>query len=441
MNMSVRDSFGGDFEKYYDLIVVGTGPGGATVAREMSKRGKKVLMLEAGPHRIPDGKMSSVMKDMMVLGKHMYITPQMIGVVRAMCTGGSSLYYYGSAIYPPIERYKPFGVDLKYDADEMYRDLSFLGPLKDEMISPMSKAIMEAARSLGHNWNPIDKFYIQDRWTPDYQFGLSDPRDVKWSALHYVREAMLNGAKLLNNAKVTRVLLENKKAVGVEFKQNGAMHKVHGSTIVLAGGGMSTPLLLRDLGVQGTGRDYFVDPFINVVGEHKTVTRDRELPMSCGCNFEGDGYFMTDLPNPSRIQEGIYGAQVGRIDQFFKGKHTMVIMIKLRDSLGGRLGKNAWPIKYLTADDKKKLKDGAAKAKEILKKAGCRSFYYTNYTAAHPGGTAKIGECVDSNLKTQFDNLYACDASVIPTSCGLPPVTQIVTLGKYLSRYLAGERK
>jgi choline dehydrogenase-like flavoprotein len=31
--------------KEYDVIVVGTGTGGSTVAREMANRGKKVLML------------------------------------------------------------------------------------------------------------------------------------------------------------------------------------------------------------------------------------------------------------------------------------------------------------------------------------------------------------------------------------------------------------
>ena len=32
----------------YDVIIVGTGIGGATVAREMALRGKRVLMLERG---------------------------------------------------------------------------------------------------------------------------------------------------------------------------------------------------------------------------------------------------------------------------------------------------------------------------------------------------------------------------------------------------------
>ena len=40
--------------------------------------------------------------------------------------------------------------------------------------------------------------------------------------------------------------------------------------------------------------------------------------------------------------------------------------------------------------------------------------------AAHPGGTVKINELVDADLKTQRDNLYVCDCSVIPEAWGLP---------------------
>jgi choline dehydrogenase-like flavoprotein len=34
--------------KEYDVIVVGSGPGGTTVAREMNRKGKKVLLAEQG---------------------------------------------------------------------------------------------------------------------------------------------------------------------------------------------------------------------------------------------------------------------------------------------------------------------------------------------------------------------------------------------------------
>ena len=437
----MRENFNGSFEKNYDLIVVGTGIGGATVAREMSKRGKKVLMLEKGPHRLPDGSTLSAALDMMLPGKGLFFTPQMAGVVRAQCTGGSSIYYYSTALYPDLDKFKPYGIDLKYDTDEMYEDLNFIKPLKDYMISGMSTLTMESARSLGYDWNPLQKFIIQDKWTPDFRFEVSDPRDIKWTALMYVREAMLKGAKLLNFAKVTNVLMENNKAVGVEFKMNGASHKVYASKVVLAGGGMSTPFIMKKLGVKGVGRDFFVDPFINVVGENSKMSRDREIPMSCGCLFPEIKCVMTDLHMPSRVQEGIFATQVGRIDQWFKQRHTMAIMIKLKDSLSGVLGPGSWPFKMFSATDRKNLRQGVAIAKKIMQKNGCHSIYPTWYFAAHPGGTVAIGKFLDSNLKTQFDNLYVCDASVIPDGSGVPPVTMIIALGKYLSRYLAGERK
>ena len=41
--------------QYYDAIVVGSGPGGATVAKELSVKGKKVLLLEWGDNNPLNG--------------------------------------------------------------------------------------------------------------------------------------------------------------------------------------------------------------------------------------------------------------------------------------------------------------------------------------------------------------------------------------------------
>lgn len=35
-------------ELNYDVIVIGSGPGGATIAREMAKNGKSVLLVKKG---------------------------------------------------------------------------------------------------------------------------------------------------------------------------------------------------------------------------------------------------------------------------------------------------------------------------------------------------------------------------------------------------------
>jgi choline dehydrogenase-like flavoprotein len=111
-------------------------------------------------------------------------------------------------------------------------------------------------------------------------------------------------------------------------------------------------------------------------------------------------------------------------------------MIKIRDGLGGTLTNNGWIKKPLSKNDVKRLDKGAEHAKRILKNAGATDIYKSWRTAAHPGGTVKIGEQLDSNLKTKFDNLYVCDCSVVPEEWGLPPTTTLVALGKRLAKHL-----
>jgi choline dehydrogenase-like flavoprotein len=88
--------------------------------------------------------------------------------------------------------------------------------------------------------------------------------------------------------------------------------------------------------------------------------------------------------------------------------------------------------------DKVKIYKGYARAREILAHAGARSIHRSPYLAAHPGGTAKINDVVDTDLKTAIDNLYVCDCSVMPKAWGLPPTFSLIALGKRLAKHLAG---
>jgi choline dehydrogenase-like flavoprotein len=94
--------------------------------------------------------------------------------------------------------------------------------------------------------------------------------------------------------------------------------------------------------------------------------------------------------------------------------------------------------KRLAESDKGKLLKGYERAKEILENAGATDIFKSWYIAAHPGGTAKTGDIVDSNLKTEYDNLYVSDCSVIPEAWGLPPTFTLVALGKRLAKHIAG---
>ncbi len=426
-------------QEHYDAIIVGSGPGGATVAKELSKKKKRVLILEWGPNPKLKGKFYQYLLYQLIPFKSLLLTNKFLGMVRGIITGGSSLFYYGTCFPVPVDMLNKYGIDVRKELDEARKELP-VAPLKDEMMTPMATRIMESAQALGYNWQKLDKFMYQDRWTPDKKFGYyGDPHNIKWSAKMYVEEAIGNGAVLLNKARVKKVIIENNTATGVEFKHNGKTLRAYAPTVIVSAGGIGTPVVLRNSGFTGVGEDYFFDPLISVCGTVKDLRAGNEIPMSAGVHMADEGYMMTDMSLPPAIQ-AIFSAQVFRFRHIFTQKKTLRIMIKARDTLGGRITKSGQVRKKLAEVDRQKLLKGYRRAKEILEKAGAKGIFKTWYLAAHPGGTVKIGEFLDSDLMTRYSNLYVCDCSVIPEPWGLPPTLTLVCLGKRLAKHLLKEQ-
>jgi choline dehydrogenase-like flavoprotein len=162
--------------------------------------------------------------------------------------------------------------------------------------------------------------------------------------------------------------------------------------------------------------------------------------MAAGVHMEDEGYLRTDMTVPTLLH-GIFAAGGFRFDKVFSNPRTLSIMIKAKDDLAGRVTDGGGVRKSLTKHDVQKLMKGYGRAKEILKNAGAKDTYRSGYVAAHPGGTVKVGDVLDSNLKTEYDNLYVCDCTVIPEAWGLPPTLTLIGLGKRLAKHLAGEEK
>jgi len=424
-------------DRRIDVIVVGTGPGGATVAKELSQRNKRVLILEWGDNDPLTGSFWQGARALLVPGKSLLLTNQLLGLARGITTGGSSIYYCATCFPVPFEMLKSYGIDIVNEVEETITEIP-VAPLKDEMVGPMSKRITESAHDLGYNWEKLDKFMYQDRWKPEYKFGhYGDPHRVKWSARMFVEEALDNGAVLMNRAKVTKVIIEDKTAIGVEYTKGRKISKVFASKVIISAGGIGTPVILRASGIKRAGYDFFFDPLIGVRGTIKDINvPNSEIPMSAGVHMEDEGYMMTDLAHPFAFT-ALFAAEVFRFDKMFDRSNTLQIMVKAKDNLGGRLTDRGGVRKNLDKNDKWKLLRGYERAKRILNNAGAKDIFKTWYLAAHPGGTVKIGEIVDSNLKTEYENLYVCDCSVIPEAWGLPPTSTIIGLGKRLAKHLS----
>ena len=421
---------------HYDAIVVGTGPGGATVAKELSQQGKKILMLEWGGNSPVRGNFIQAGMQFGRVGRNTLITNGGLSMVRGITTGGSSIYYYATAFEPPVEMLKSYGLDITAEIEQLKKELP-IEPLQDELIGPVASRIMESARDLGYEWNKLPKFIFQDKCRADcWRCNYGCPHGAKWTSRFFVDEAKNNGAELINGAKVDRVLVENNKAVGVEYKKRFTKYKATADLIILGAGGIGTPVILRHSGIYQAGYDYFFDPLIAVVGTVKDIQGGREIPMAAGIHMEGEGYVMTDMTVPRSLHM-MFAAGGLRPHKAFSHSQALTIMVKVKDSLGGRVTHNGGVRKSLGASDKQKLSRGYQRASEILFKAGAKSVFKSAVLAAHPGGTAKVGDVVDTNLKTKFDNLYVCDCSVIPEAWGLPPTYTLLALGKRLAKHLA----
>ncbi|MCS7251968.1 MAG: FAD-dependent monooxygenase, partial [Thermoflexus sp.] len=102
-----------------EVIVVGTGPGGATVARELARAGRRVLLLERGrPERHHP-----------LYGTHLgalrytergglFFTPEGIQVVVPSMVGGATGMFAGCAAPPPPWLREKYGIDLRNEVAE-----------------------------------------------------------------------------------------------------------------------------------------------------------------------------------------------------------------------------------------------------------------------------------------------------------------------------------
>ncbi|MBT4265489.1 MAG: GMC family oxidoreductase [Deltaproteobacteria bacterium] len=419
----------------FDAIVVGSGPGGATVAKDLTAKGKKVLILEWGDNDPKKGSFLKTIPRAFVPGKSVVMTNQALPVVRAITTGGSTMIFCGTAFDPPIEMFKSYGVDISAEAEEMKNDLP-IAPLPDELMNVGPQVFLESAGDLGYDVHKLNKFIDSSKCKKECQLCMYGcPFGAKWDARSFVEQAMENGAELITRAKVQKVLIEDGKAVGVEYKHHQGRQRAYAPKIIVAAGGIGSPLILRQSGIKKAGYNFFFDPLVFVYGKIKGLGNGKAVPMSAGIHFEEDGIVLTDFNLPQMMKIA-FDLEILKVKQAFSYADTLPIMVKVRDDLAGSVSNNGWVNKRLTKADKQKLDKGSEHAKRILTNAGATDIYRSYKIAAHPGGTVKIGDLVDTNLKTEFDNLYVCDCSVMPQEWGLPPTTSIIALGKRLAKHL-----
>jgi choline dehydrogenase-like flavoprotein len=178
--------------------------------------------------------------------------------------------------------------------------------------------------------------------------------------------------------------------------------------------------------------------FVNTYANARGLDQTKEPTMALVSHdfYESDGFILSPYVQQYRMVRFLEAGMKGML---MSTDGMLGLMAKTADDSVGTIYPDGTFSKAITDADRKRLNKGAEISKEILIKAGAdeKSVFSTNVAGAHPGGTAAIGEVVDTNLQTEVDNLFVCDGSVLPKSPGSPPILTIIALAKRLAKTLS----
>ena len=397
------------------VIIIGSGAGGAIIARELAKNKIPVTIIEKGPYI--DSKDAFNYYDSY---------NDSVDLLTTTCVGGATIVSMSNMVRALDSELHEYGVDISSEY-EYVEDLVGVHDLDDSHIGKGTQLFLDAGKELGLKTLKMPKAIREKDCIQCGKCAFGCPADAKWSGKDFIDEAVDDGATFISEAEVTEVIVEDSKVKGVKYIKNNIEESIFSDTVILSAGAIGSTLLLRSAGIDA-GRKIFFDPFVTVGGYLKDINFNTEVQMAglvIGNNFVLSPHFSSFT--------------IGNMDdKKVENKDILSIMVKTADEAEGYVDDDGDVVKINTIKDIRYLAEGVATAGFILEKAGVdpTTIASTLYRGAHPGGTAPIGKIVDSNQETEIEGLFVSDASVLPISPGKPPILTILALSKRLSDYL-----
>ncbi len=418
-------------------IVVGSGAGGATVAKEL--QGKfDVTILEEGnpfsPFTVDLSLIERLKRAGLLLDERMVrlLFPAMkvrksngkIVMVNGVGTGGTTTICTANALRQD-RGLEAIGINL----DEEFSELSREVPVSDDHRKHWHEHTRQAFRvceEMGMNPVPSPKMAYRDRCAACGRCIFGCRRGAKWDTRKFLELAVAGGAGLLTGCRVRKIVIRNGEALGVEVSNGAHVRFYPADLVVLAAGGFGTPAILRGSGLECEER-LFVDPVLCVAAKWEGARQDKEIPMPF--IVQRDHYILSPYFD--------FLSYFFNRDWKYPASDTYSLMIKLADSnSGGVEGRRIR--KELSEADRGKLNEGVTLCKEIFGRLGIKEeeIFLGTINAGHPGGMLPLTEKESVTFHHDIlpENLYVADATLFPESLGNPPILTIMAMAKRVSK-------
>ncbi|MEM2026047.1 MAG: FAD-dependent oxidoreductase [Desulfurococcaceae archaeon] len=410
-----------------EVIVVGSGAGGGTVAFELASRGFQVLLIEEG-ERVSAGESRRAYSPL----------SSSVEVLRAKCLGGSALLSLGNMVADEgmLSKIRGLGVDLSAELLRV-KELMCVTETPMEKLPPFAVKFFRVAEYMGLKPKVMPKSILHELCIGCGECAYGCRRNAKRTSLDLILRAEAMGLKVttgLRAVKASRSCGDSR--ILVEGEVRGGRTLLSCKALVLAAGALETPSLLAQLhDDENVGRGLFVDPFVTLGGPYNGETSRLGVQMAVYADL--DGYMISPhysgLLLPQLAAKGVR-AHEGNIAS---------LMVKVADEGGGRILPSGAVVTRMSERDVEALNNGIGRARELLVEMGVKEkdIAVTPVRGAHPGGTAAIGRVVDRDLTINgCDGVFVADASLIPPPLGKPPIMLIMALAlkaaKRIEEYL-----
>jgi choline dehydrogenase-like flavoprotein len=486
-----------------DVVIIGSGAGGAVAAATLAEAGLDVIVLEAGESFNRESYPGDPLEAIASLYRDGGLTiaegrPQ-IPIPVGRTVGGTTVVNSGTCFRAPrpvLEDWRDrFDIAWAGDLDPHFaaaEQFLRVTPLDPERMGRNGQLAMEGAATLGASGGPISRNAGNCVQCSSCPFGCEI--DAK-RGMHvsYLPRAIAAGARLRTGVEVRQIVIENGRAQGIRGnKVDGTQSHLYGDfesrrpyvvrarvATVVAGGALGTPeLLLRSgLGGRQVGRNLHIHPACWVGARYEEEVRGWDGVMQS---------YYVDQWEPQRILleatftplafGGGWLQGTGREHQqaMLNFGHIGSIGVHLSDESQGRIrltNDGSLRASYkLTAEDADRLTFGITRAAEIHFAAGATEVYpniarvgvltpnrladfeATSFKpselrleAFHPMGTARIasedeGVCAPNGSVHGLNDLYIADASLFPTSVGVNPMMTVIAFAQQIASELTQKR-